>query len=180
MIFKEEITWVHFVSLLFISIGIILLSFIVERDEKKKSNYKYLLLLFVANVLGTMSALLDKYLINYRQVEWQKILFYFFLFNTIIYGIIYLIKNRKIEMSKLVKNYGLIITGVSIALADGFYYYAIGYPDSEISMISIIRKFSVVISTILAGFLLKEKKILKKLGICFIMLIGVILPFFIH
>ena len=70
----------------------------------------------------------------------------------------------------------MILTGASIALADIFYYYSITLPDAQMSFVSILRKSSVIVATILASMFLKEKHLLKKLGVLMIMLIGVTLP----
>ena len=72
----------------------------------------------------------------------------------------------------------MILTGVAIALADASYYYSFTMSGSQVSLISICRKLSVVIATILASIFLKEKHLLKKLGVLVIMLIGVALPVF--
>ena len=100
------------------------------------------------------------------------------LFNTIIYGCIYFVKNKKIEIKKLKTNYWMILTGVFIVLADVSYYYSIAMDGAQLSIISILRKFSVIVATILSSIFLKEKKLLQKLMILLIMLLGVALPIF--
>lgn len=178
ILFKEQITWLHFVSLFFISIGIVLITLLDRKENKKEvtNHYHYIILLVFSSVLGTCSALLDKYLINIRNVETGAILFWFMLFLSIVYGGIYVAKNKKIEWKKLKINYFLILTGISIALSDMVYYSAIGSSGAQISIISISRKCSVIVATILASVFLKEKHLLKKLAILLIMLIGIAVP----
>ena len=176
--FKEAIRWVHFVSLGFISVGIMLVAMVAKKDslESKKNNYKYLWLLVIGSFLGAISGLLDKYILNVRQVNSYTFLTWFMFFNTLLYGCVYLFRNKKIEWRKLIINYPMIITGVMIALADISYYYSIVLPGAQLSLIAILRKLSVVIATVLASIFLKEKGLIKKLGILFIMLIGVAFP----
>lgn len=177
-IFDEVITIMHFLSLLFIATGIVLITMLdrKENKDKVKNHYIYIILLIFGSVLGSCSAMLDKYLINVREVESGAVLLWFLLFNSLIYGTIYLYKNKKIEWKKLKANYWLVLTGVGIALADIVYYSAIASIGAQISLISILRKCSVIVATILASLFLKEKHLFKKLGILLIMIIGIVIP----
>lgn len=180
LIFKEQITYIHFLSLLFIGIGVILTALLdrkqVEKKDEKKKHHVYILLMLFTSVLSASTALLDKYLLNVRNVNNYAFLIWFMFFTSIIYGIFYLFKNRKIEWKNVKKNYWMIFTGAAIVFADITYYQAITMDGAQISLISILRKFSVIVATILASLFLKEKNLLKKLGILCIMIIGVALP----
>lgn len=180
LIFKEQITYIHFLSLLFIGVGVILTALLdrkqVEKKEEKKKHHVYILLMLFTSVLSASTALLDKYILNVRNVNNHAFLIWFMFFTSIIYGIFYFFKNRKIEWKKVKSNYWMIFTGIAIVLADITYYQAITMDGAQISLISILRKFSVIVATILASLFLKEKNLLKKLGILCIMIIGVALP----
>lgn len=176
--FGEVITWVHIVSLLLMGLGIFLITLLSSKDHKqeKKNHYVYIILLVIGAFLGSCSAMVDKYLITYKEVNRSNILSWYLMFNTIIYGVIYFIKNKKLDFAKLKVNYFPILVGLGICLADTLYFYAISLAGAQISFISILRKLNVVLATILASVFLKEKHLLKKIGILFIMLIGVALP----
>ena len=177
-IFGEVITIMHFLSLFFIATGIILLTLLERKETKEQvdNQYKYVIFLVLGSMLGACSAMLDKYLINVRNVESGAVLVWFLFFNSIIYGMIYLCKNKKIEFKKLKSNYWLVLTGIGIALADVVYYSAISLAGAQISLISILRKCSVIVATILASLFLKEKHLFKKLGVLVIMIIGIMFP----
>ena len=177
-IFGEVITIMHFLSLFFIATGIILLTLLERKETKEQvdNQYKYIIFLVLGSMLGACSAMLDKYLINVRNVESGAVLVWFLFFNSIIYGMIYLCKNKKIEFKKLKSNYWLVLTGIGIALADVVYYSAISLVGAQISLISILRKCSVIVATILASLFLKEKHLFKKLGVLVIMIIGIMFP----
>ena len=173
--FNENLTWAHFVSLIFMGIGIILITRIENKDKEQKisNDYKYLWFLFFSSMLGASSGLLDKYILNYRQVSNNSVLTLFMLFTSVIYGCIYFYKNKKIEFKNLKNNLWIVATGASIAFADIFYYYSITMEDAQLSLISILRKTSVLVATILASVFLREKYLFKKLGVLIFMLIGV-------
>ncbi len=181
-IYKEELTWIHFVSLIIISTGIILITRLKNKNETKNEQGKFLAFVFLLSscVLGSASGLLDKYLLHVREINSTSVLAWFLSFNTVIYGIIYLCKNKKINFVALKDNYWMIFTGAGIAIADILYYTAISLEGAQLSIISIVRKMSVIVSTVLASIFLKEKKLVSKLLILALMLIGVALPVFFY
>lgn len=178
LFFFEQITWLHFISMFFIGGGIILIGLLNRKESNKevKNSYRYLFFLVIASVLGACSGLLDKYVLSIRKVSPRAALIWFMFFTSLIYGIIYFIKNKRIEFKKLKSNYALFFTGACIALADTTYYGALAMDGAQVSLISIMRKFSVIVATVLASLFLREKHLWKKLGILIVMLIGVSLP----
>lgn len=178
LLFNEQITWVHLVSLLLMGIGIFLITKLSSDDhkEEKKNHYVYIALLVMGAFLGSCSAMIDKYLISYRGANNANILSWYLMFNSLIYGAIYFIKNKKLDFKKLKYNYFPILVGLAICMADTLYFYAISLDGAQISFISILRKLNVVLATIMASVFLKEKHLIKKIGILLIMLTGVALP----
>ena len=160
------------------SLGILYITSLSHKDykEDKKNHYIYIILLIVGAFLGSCSAMLDKYLITYREISNYNVLSWYLMFNALIYGIIYVLKEKKIDFKKLKTNYFPILAGLGICLADALYFYAINLEGAQLSLISILRKVHVVIATILSSIFLKEKHLLKKIGILLIMLTGVALP----
>lgn len=178
ILFNEKITWIHITSFLIMALGIFLITRLSEKDykEEKKNHYKYIALLIAGAILSSFSAIIDKYLIGFRGVEGKNLLAWYLLFNAIIYGVIYFIREKKINVKKLKSNYFPILVGLAICLSDTLYFASIAQVDAQLSLISILRKLNVIIATILASLFLKEKHLLKKLGILFVMSIGVALP----
>jgi len=175
VIFKEKITLAHILSMLFIGGGILLLTKL-EKGDKKGIDMRYIIYLLIGTTLGGVSALLDKEFISGRNMDYRGLLFWFFFFLSVFYSIICLIKNKKIEFTKIKSNYWIFFTALMLFLSDIAYYISIGMVDSKISIISILRKFSVVIATVLASVFLHEKHLVKKLLILLLMLIGVAMP----
>ena len=178
-IYKEKLSLVHFISLIIISIGVIFISRLDKKDSKEKETKERLIpfgILILSCLLGSASVLFDKYLLNVREISSRSVLVWCLLFNTIIYGVIYFCKNKKIEFKVIKNNYWVVFTGVGIAMADILYYYSINVIGAQLSIISIVRKLSVVVATLGASIFLHEKGLFKKLLILGLMLIGVALP----
>lgn len=168
MFFKESIGIVQIGGISIILLGLILLSKLCEKNEK--NNYKYLFLLALAAFLSSVSAIIDKYLLN--SIDKGVILFWFFMFLSLIYLIVSFIKNKKIDFKSLTSNLWIAGISVSIFISDLLYYQAISYENVSISVVSIVRKLSVFIGVVLGCVFLKEKYLIKKILILFFMFLG--------
>lgn len=59
-----------------------------------------------------------------------------------------------------------------LVCADFVYFYALSYPDSMISIVSMVRRSSVVVSFIAGAFLFREKNIRSKSFDLILVLLG--------
>lgn len=168
--FNESIGFVQVGGSIIILIGLFLISRLSKKEEDFKNDYKYLLLLALAAFLSSVSAIIDKHLLT--NIERGPVLFWFFLFLSIIYLAICLIRNKKIEFKNFTSNLWVVGIGVSIFLADFLYYKSVGYSNASLSVISVVRKLSVFIGVVLACIFLKEKYFVKKILILILMFLG--------
>ena len=136
-----------------------------------------MLLLVVAAFLSSISAMIDKTVLT-NGVSKGSVLFWFFFFLMSIYFVVCMIRNKKIEFKNLKTNYWVIFIGLSIFLADLFYYQAVAIDGVYLSMISIVRKLSSFLSVVLAGFFLKEDNLIKKILILLLMFVGLAIIIF--
>lgn len=168
--FDETIGVAQIGGILVILVGLFLISRISRKNDNEVNDYKYLWLLALAAFLTSISAILDKHLLN--SISRGSVLFWFFLFLAFIYLIICFIRNKKIVLNNFTNNLWVIGIGVSIFLSDLLYYWAVGIGDGNLSIISIIRKLSVFIGLVLASIFLKEKYFIKKLLVMLLMFVG--------
>lgn len=176
--FGQEIGIVQLGGCLIILVGLLLISRLnKDKKEEKENDYRYLLLLVVAAFLSSISAMIDKTVLT-NGVSKGSVLFWFFFFLMSIYFVVCMIRNKKIEFKNLKTNYWVIFIGLSIFLADFFYYQAVAIEGVYLSMISIIRKLSSFLSVVLAGFFLKEDNLIKKILILLLMFVGLAIIIF--
>ena len=176
--FGQDIGLIQIGGCSIILVGLIFISRLnKENKDKKENDYRYLLLLVVAAFLSSISAMIDKTVLT-NGVSKGSVLFWFFFFLMSIYLVVCMIRNKKIEFKNLKTNYWVVFIGISIFLADFFYYQAVAIDGVYLSMISIIRKLSSFLSVVLAGIFLKEGNILKKILILLLMFIGLAIIIF--
>ncbi len=172
IIYKERIGLNQILGMAIILFGLVLISRLGIKKDNKKNDYKYIIFLVIAAFLSSCSAMIDKYM-SHNNISYKAVSFWFFLFLSIIYLIICLVINKKINFVSLKKNYYFIIlTGLCIFFADIVYYSALYMDGSNVSIISITRKLSVFIGVLLASIFLKEDNFIKKLLILIMMFGG--------
>lgn len=125
---------------------------------------------------GSISAVLDKLIL--KEIGHYSLLFFFYLFTSIIYIITVIYKRDYIEIKNLLKLQNLsIIIGITVftLIADITYVIAAAIPTTLIVLLIPLRRLSTFISTLVGGRFFKEKNILYKGGICLMMILGVYL-----
>ena len=170
----------------------------LSRSGKKegidfKSNI-WVMLLLAAAVLGSVSGLYDKYLMSPSGAGLDRLFVqgWYNLYQAVIMGIIMAVvwlpeRNRAIRKAAPGERpdytcfrWRWTIPFISIALtaADLAYLYALTLPGAMISVVSMIRRSSVLVSFLFGAFLLHEKNIKGKvidLALVFISLILLVL-----
>ena len=159
-----------------IFIGYYFFSIIGKLEGINFFKHKGIHLIFGATLLGAISALYDKYLLGYVRIPKDTVQFYFSLWLVVFFGITWLI--RKLFFREGVKfefRYSIILTGVLLIVADYLYFYAITLPDTQIAILSLIRRASCIVTFILGFSYLKDSNFKKKSLALLLILAGLII-----
>lgn len=122
----------------------------------------------------TASAVTDKILI--REMNYLSLMFYFYLFLSVIYFLVVVLAKKQQETKQLFQVTALpLVLAITAAalLADLVYFAAVAIPATLIVLLIPLRNLSIVLGTIIGGSFFKEKNILYKSALCLSMLVGV-------
>lgn len=137
---------------------------------------KYFLFIFFSMTAGSISAILDKIIL--KSVDTYSLMFYYFLFISIIYFFVLLfqkeIKSLKPFLTKS-NILTLFLIAVSMFMADMTYFNAVALPGTLIILIIPLRRLSTFLSTLFGGIFFHEKRLLQKSIICLVMIFAVYL-----
>lgn len=122
---------------------------------------------FLNAVSGTMDKVLMKYMLS------SQLQFWFMLFTTLIYGIILLVRREKISIKTLKNNYWVPLMSISLIIGDRLLFEANKSPLSEVTVMTVIKQSSVIVTVLTGWLVFKEKHILYKMMCTLIVLSGI-------
>ncbi len=161
--------------------GIVVVTGLVLANMKKETENKgvafaILIIALISCLFNSLSGVMDKIAMKY--ITSSQLQFWFMFFLTLLYGIILLIKKERISVKSLKTNYWIPLMSISLVLGDKLFFEANANPLSEITLITIIKQSSVIV-TVLSGWLIfKEKHILYKMMCAGIVLSGIFIAIF--
>lgn len=126
-----------------------------------------LLCCFFNAVSGTMDKILMKYM------ESTQLQFWFMFFMALIYGIIIIVRKEKISIKSIRTNYWIPLMSISLILGDLLLFEANASPESQVTLMTIIKQSSVIVTVLTGWLVFKEKNILYKLMCTLIILAGI-------
>lgn len=147
--------------------------FLLSRTGKKEGiDFKHnrgIWAVVVAAVIGACSGLYDKWLLS-GGVDRMLVQAWYNIYQCIMMGIILLIMGK----GRMQWRWSILFISIFLSAADFVYLWALSYPDSMISIISMIRRSSVLVSFLLGALIIKEKNLRDKALDLFLVLLGMI------
>lgn len=125
--------------------------------------------------LNGVSGTLDKALMRSGKLTSTQLQFWYMLFLVLFYGAYIVITREKIHWKATLKNYWIWILSIIFVIGDKALFIANQSPDSKVTVMTLLKQVSCIV-TILAGkFLFKEKKIAYKLFCAAVIITGMVI-----
>ena len=154
-----------------VGVGLAILAYFLMRRTGKAEgsdfrHNKWIAFLILAVLLGSASGLYDKYLMSpqYLGLNREQVLGWYSLYQAVLMLILLLVAWMPHRHKTTPFRWGWSIPLISIFLcaADYAYMQALSQPDALISVISMIRRGSVLVSFAIGAWLLREKNLRAK------------------
>lgn len=170
------------IGLVLVSIGLLMLpvqSIILnhkagETAVKEPVKPIYVVLALVSCILNAVSGTMDKYLMA-QELTSGQLQFWYMLFLVLYYAIYILVKRIHLDFKSLVKNYWIWILAVLFVLADRALFIANGYPDSKVTIMTLIKQSGCLVTIIGGKFIFKEKNIAYKIACAAVIVAGIVI-----
>ena len=173
LIFGERLNALQWVGIL---LGFCSLYFISRLGSKEGFSVKHsvwLWLMLGAMVMGAVSGLYDKYLL--RLYEPLQVQAWYSLYQCVIMGtVVMIIKRVSHDTTPFVWRWTIPCIALFLTIADVAYFYSLSIDGSMISVVSMIRRGSVLVSFLYGVAVLREKNVKMKLIDLSILLLGLI------
>ena len=173
ILFGERLSLMQWAGVAAVLTALWLLSVSSEREGISFRGNKGFWALLVSVFSGVASALWDKHIMSGMHPlfvqSWTNIYI-----TVLLAGIIWL-KNRHGEKEHIKWDWTLLLIAVFITGADMLYFYSLKAEGSMLSVVSLIRRSSVIITFALGAALFKEKRIAQKSGVLALLLAGIVI-----
>jgi bacterial/archaeal transporter family protein len=136
---------------------------------------KWVLFIVTATILGSISALYDKYLV--LKIGRMAVQAWYSQYLVLVLLPVLLVSKIRKQSSFLPVRWSWTIPliGITLSVADFVYFYAIALPGALIAVISTLRRSSVLVSFIVGAAYFKDKNIGRKFLILLGILAGILL-----
>lgn len=169
LVFGEELNLYQWIGVLLAITSFYLLSRSGKKEGIDFKHNRWLFLLVLAALLGALSGLYDKYLmapvtaggvgLDKMMVQGWYNVYQCFMMGVVLLLIWYPTRHRTTPF-----HWSWSIVGISVFLcmADFVYFYALSKPEAMISIVSMVRRGSVLVSFLFGAFVFHEKNLKGK------------------
>lgn len=171
----ESFTLPKAVGMLLVITGLLLVN-LKKNTESKGMTLTVLASALLCCFLNAVSGTMDKVLMGH--MESSQLQFWFMFFMTAIYGVVLIIRKEKISLKSIKTNYWVPIMSLSLIVGDRLLFEANANPASQITLMTVIKQSSVIITVLTGWLVFKEKHIFYKLMCTAIILIGIFIAVF--
>lgn len=175
LLFGERLNIWQWSGVLLTIASLYLLSLSSKKDNVSFSS-SHAIAMFMAMLLGAVSGLFDKYIISEHSLDPMFVQSWFSIYQLAIMTLLLLIiwyPRRSVD--KFHWSLAIPLISIFVSLADFCYYHAIDMDGSMIAVISMVRRFSVVVSFVCAALIFGEKNLKSKALDMVLILVGMIL-----
>lgn len=179
LLFGEWPTPIRAIGMLLMPIGYMMLAS-TGRREGFSWKSREMMLIVLGTLFGSASALYDKHLLAQLQLPPDTVQTFFAAGLCVLYGGTLLVRTLLSRSSgKCTPSFRfrwtIIAAGILLIVSDYFYFRAVATPAAAISVISILRRSSSVISFVAGGLLFREHFLRKKAIALLFVLVGALL-----
>ncbi len=175
LIFREQLTLTQVAAAAVIFAGYCVFS-VCGRLEGFPLRSRGMVLIIAGTLLGAASALYDKYLMNTLKLPPHRVQFCFMTGLTALLGVSWLIRRFCFgRRHPFVWRWTIPAIGLVLVLSDALYFHAVGMPGTQISLVSLLRRMSCIVSFGLGALCFGERNLKRKLAALALFLLGVML-----
>ena len=172
LIFGERLNAFQWIGVLLAVLSFFMLSRSGKKEGIDFKHNKWILFIVLAAITGAVSGLYDKFLM--KQLNPMLVQSWYNVYQVFIMCPIILLLWYPKRKESTPFRWDWTILGISLFLcaADFVYFYALSYEDSMISIVSMVRRSSVVVSFLFGAWFFREKNLKSKAVDLILVLIG--------
>ena len=178
LFFGERLNWCQWVGVLLSILSIYLMSRSSKKENIDFTRNKWMIFVAIGTIMGAVSGLYDKFIM--RELSPIFVQSWFNFYQLIIMSIVCMLAwypTRK-KTTPFHWSWAIPLIAIFVSAADFAYFNALSRPEAMISVVSLIRRGSVLISFACGVLIFKERNLTAKVFDLLLILIGMIFVYF--
>jgi transporter family protein len=174
LIFGERLNLYQWIGVLLAVASFFMLSRSGKKEGIDFKHNRWIYFVILASVLGAISGLYDKYLMqrfNPMQVQAWYNIYQVFIMGSIL--LLLWLPKRK-SSTPFHWTWTILFISIFLSAADFVYFYALSFDNSMVSIVSMVRRSSVIVSFLFGALAFHEKNLKSKAIDLLLVLIGMI------
>ena len=174
VIFGERLSLYQWIGVFLSIASFYMLSASGKKEGIRFSHNKWILFTVLSVLTGAASGLYDKYLMQSLDVMTVLVWYNVYQCLMMFFILLFLWYPRRKHTTPFVWHWNIIFISVFLSVADWVYFYALTFPDSMISIVSMVRRSNVLVTFVAGALLFREKNLKSKVVDLFLVLLGMI------
>ena len=177
LIFGERLNLYQWIGVLFAIASFYLLSSSGKKEGINFAHNKWIFLTVISIQTGAASGLYDKHLMRGLDVMTVQVWFNIYQCAIMAAILLFLWYPTRKRTTPFEWRWNIIFISVFLCVADWVYFYALTFPDSMISIVSMVRRSNVLVTFVAGALFFHEKNLKNKAIDLILVLIGMIFLF---
>lgn len=174
VVLHESLSKGQLIGLPLVLAGLFLLRLVKgKKGQDEKVAPETVIFALLSCMLNAVSGFLDKVLM--KNITSAQLQIWYMFFLVVMYGIFLLVRRTKVNWKALFRNYWIVLLAVMFIIGDKALFIANGYPESKITLMTLIKQSSCFVTIALGRIVYKEKNIAKKALCAAVILIGILI-----
>ncbi|MDR1380145.1 MAG: DMT family transporter [Tannerella sp.] len=174
LIFGERLNLYQWTGVLLSILSFYMLSASGKKEGIRFSHNKWILYAVLSAITGAISGLYDNYLMKISDVMTVQVWSNAYQLLIMIPVLLLLWYPGRKKTTPCRWKWSIVFVSLFLAAADWIYFYALGFPDAMISIVSMIRRSSVLVTFMAGAVFFHEKNLKNKAIDLFLVLLGMI------
>ena len=182
LIFGEKLNCLQWTGVLLAVVSFFMLSRSGKKEGIDFEHNVWIYAVVGAAILGAVSGLYDKFLMNPNGLALDKMAVqsWYNIYQCDMMGVMMMLiwyPNRR-KTTPFSWKWSIIFISIFLSVADFVYLYALSMPGAMISIVSMVRRGSVIVSFLFAALVFKEKNLRSKAVDLALVLLGMVFLYF--
>ena len=177
LIFGERLNLYQWIGVLFAIASFYLLSSSGKKEGINFAHNKWIFLTVISILTGAASGLYDKHLMRGLDVMTVQVWFNIYQCAIMAAILLFLWYPTRKRTTPFEWRWNIIFISVFLCVADWVYFYTLTFPDSMISIVSMVRRSNVLVTFVAGALFFHEKNLKNKAIDLILVLIGMIFLF---